>query len=155
MKKELKFLFVLMFLATKSFSQNNGYVSISMGPSLPIGNFASKNINNNSAGWATTGVVLDLNIAYKLGRNLGLSGLLRGQTNNFDNTAFGVEFVNQTRNNWSVNSKPWRIGGFLFGGYGSFSVSKKTSFETKAMIGFLSVASPEINSNLSGSGGSV
>ena len=155
MKKELNFLFVLMFLATKSFSQNKGYVSISMGPSFPIGNFASKNVNNNFAGWASTGIVLDINIAYKLGRNFGLFGSLRGQTNNFDNAAFATELANQTGYDWSVSSKPWSIGGLMFGGYGSFPVSKKVSFDTKSLIGILRIATPEINSTLSGSGGSV
>lgn len=153
MKKTL-FLFVLIFCsATFSYSQNKGYVSISIGPSIPIGDFASKDVNNNSAGFAKTGAVLDISFAYKLGKNLGVCAMLRGQADNFDNAAFGNVLAIQTGVNWSVKSNPWSIGGLMFGANASYPINKKISFESKAMIGFLRVASPEINTTISGTGG--
>lgn len=154
MKKLLLSITLSIFSYIYSFSQNKGVVSISLGPSIPIGEFASKDINNSSAGYAKTGALLDISFSYKLGKIFGVSVLLRGQTDNLDNAAFGIDLANQTGNNWSVSSKPWSMGGLMFGGYGSFLVSPKVSFDAKAMIGFLRVTSPEINTTLSGSGGS-
>lgn len=154
MKKILLLIILSIFSYIYSYSQNKGSVGISLGPSIPIGGFASKDINNNSAGYAKTGALLDISLSYKLGKYFGVSALLRGQTDNFDNASFGIDLANQTGSNWSVSSKPWSMGGLMLGGYGSFLVSQKVSFDIKALIGFLRVTSPEINTTLSGSGGS-
>lgn len=146
---------IFLLTATKCLSQDKGYIAISVGPSIPIGDFASKNGNNSSAGWATSGAIFDISFAYKLGQKFGLSGLLRGQTNSIDNSALASEFVKQNGGSWTVSSKAWTLGGFMFGAYGSLPISDKVSFDTRAMIGFLNATSPEINTTLNGTGGAA
>jgi len=155
MKNFLIVLTLFLLTGTKCLSQDKGYIAISLGPSIPIGDFASKDANNNSAGWATTGAIFDISFAYKLGRNFGLSALLRGQANGIDNDAFASELAKQAGGNWTVDSKAWSIGGLMFGAYGSFPISDKVSFDTRAMIGFLNATSPELNVTLNGSGGAA
>ncbi|MDR9399750.1 hypothetical protein [Salibacter sp.] len=49
----------------------------------------------------------------------------------------------------------WRIGAFMFGGYGSFPVSDNISFDTRAMIGFASASSPKLDVTGSANGNTV
>ncbi|MBS1533962.1 MAG: hypothetical protein JST78_02710 [Bacteroidetes bacterium] len=156
MVKKLLLLWALTVMnANYCISQNKGYVAISIGPSIPIGDFASKDGANDSAGFAKTGAIFDISFAYKLGKNLGISALLRGQSNSFDNSAFASELAKQVGGSWTVDSESWKIGGLMVGGYGSYPISSKVSFDLKAMIGFLRASSPELFVTLDGSGGSV
>jgi len=147
-------LIILLYTATNCFSQDNGYIAISFGSSTPIVDFASKNPNNNAAGFAKSGVIFDISFAYKLGNNFGITALIRGQANATDVESIAYQ-ISQQNSGVSVtfSSKEWSIGGYMVGGYGSFPVSEKVSFETKAMFGFLLVTSPEITINFSGPGG--
>jgi len=136
-------------------AQDKGYIAVSVGPSIPIGDFASKNINNVSAGFAAGGAIFDISFAYKFGKNFGLSAMLHGQANGIDEVALESSYNKQIGGSWNVRSKPWSIGGLMFGAYGSFPISEKVSFDTRAMVGFLSATSPELNITLNGSGGAA
>lgn len=147
MKKILFSLTVLFSITTICLGQSDkGYIGISIGPSTPMGDLASKDANNLAAGWATSGAVFDISFNYKLGEsNFGIAALLRGQANATDAQELANEFASQIPGVlWTVDSEPWSMGGLLFGGYASFPVSNKFSFDTKAMFGFLSATSPEI-----------
>jgi hypothetical protein len=149
--------FILLALAvlciSNGLAQNKGYVAISIGPSIPVGDFASTDANSESSGFARPGAIFDISFAYKLGKNFGIAALLRGQANRVDTEAFENELNRRTGSRWTADSESWTTGGLLFGGYGSFPVSPKTSFETKALIGFLNATSPELYVTLNGSGG--
>ncbi len=154
--KNFLFLFTISILTiTNSFAQNKGYLALSAGPSIPIGEFASKDPNNTKAGCATTGVSLNLSFAYKLGKKLGLAALLRSQSNSFDNEAFENELETQTGASWTIDSKPYTTRGFMLGGYGAFPISETVSFNTRALFGFLSTNSYELTSSIDNSGGAA
>ena len=145
-------------ITSQSYAQDEkGYIGISLGPSIPMGDLSSKDIDNDAAGWANTGAVFDISFAYKLGEgNFGITALLRGQANPTDAQALADEFANQLPGvDWTVKSDAWGIGGLMFGGFGSFPLSEKSSFDTRAMIGFLSVSSPELTVTVTGPGGTA
>jgi opacity protein-like surface antigen len=145
---------ILTLISLNVFSQK-GYVAISAGPAIPNGHFASKDFYNESAGWAETGYLIDLSCSYKLGKNFGLSVLLRSRSNNMDNSAFESELTRVTGTSWTVESEPWILRGIMLGGYGSFPISEVVSFDTRALIGYLSANSVEIDASINGSGGSA
>jgi len=122
-----------------------------------LGDLASKDADRDEAGWANTGAILDISFAYKLGSgNFGITALLRGQANPTDAQSLADELANQTSGvRWTVESASWGIGGFMFGGFGSFPISDRTSFDARAMLGYLSATSPEITITGSGSGGTA
>ncbi|MCC6286531.1 MAG: hypothetical protein IT249_01470 [Chitinophagaceae bacterium] len=64
MKKNIMLTGISIFIASIVFGQitenRRGYIGISVGPAIPIGGFASKDANNNNAGFATTGTVFDV-----------------------------------------------------------------------------------------------
>lgn len=151
MKKIILILTVLCCTSAKA--QNIGYLGITLGPSIPSGDFGSKDPANKSAGLATTGFVIEGTIAFKLGKHIGMSALLRSQNNWPDNLVLEDELETQTGVAWEVETTAWKLGGFMLGPYGSFPVSEKVSFDTRVMIGFLFGNSPELDFTLKGSGG--
>lgn len=157
MKKLLLLIVIIMLSGSASFSQNKGYVAISLGPSIPTGDFSSKDMNNEAAGFAKTGIFLDLSFAYKIGDNFGVTALLRGQSNKLDGQAISNEMSKKLPDDVSENTSvgSWGVGGILVGGYSSIQITKQLSFESKLMAGFISANSPEILINLNGPGGTA
>jgi hypothetical protein len=156
MKNYLLLVLFLVFTTIHSFAQDKGYIAISVGPSFPTGDFASKDMDNESAGFAKTGAIFDLSFGYKIGKNFGVSALLRGQSNKVDAQAIADEMSKQFTSDitGTVRTGSWGVGGFLVGGYGSFPVAKQLSFDSRLMVGFISATSPDMTINLSSSDGS-
>jgi hypothetical protein len=149
---------ILTFLSMQLLAQQeNGYIGVSIGPSIPLGDLGSRDANNASAGYASTGAVFDISFAYKLGGgNFGVTALLRGQANPTDAQSLADDLASDVPGvNWSVESDAWGIGGLMFGGFGSFQISEKASFDVRALIGFLNATSPEIDITGTAVGGSL
>lgn len=149
----LKAAFLIYFLisntASSTAQDKKGYIGISLGPSLPIGDFASKDISNRNAGFASIGGIFDISFAYKIGTsNFGIAALLRAQANPFDEEALAESAANAFTGiggaNWDVVSDLWALGGIFVGGYGSFPVSDKVSFDTRALVGYSTAIIPNI-----------
>jgi len=154
----MKNLFILMAVVfisvTSVFAQDKGYIGVSIGPSIPTGDFASKDMNNEAAGFAKTGAIFDITFAYKLNKNFGVTALLRGQANKLDAKAISNEMYKQLPSevSSSVSTSSWGVGGLLIGGYSTVPVAKQLSFESRLMLGFISATSPDVTINLSGFG---
>jgi len=146
--KKIRIIFTLLtaLICNANAQQSNGYLGIAIGPSIPLGDLASNNLDNDAAGLANTGSTLDITFAYKLGgRNFGIRAMLRCQGNPMDAQALADALAYRNPGVlFTVESKAWSIGGILFGGYGAFPISQTSFFTTRAMIGFLSATSPEI-----------
>lgn len=158
MNKIIFSMMAFLIIASQSYGQDDkGYIGISLGPSIPMGDLSSKDADNEAAGWANTGAVFDISFVYRLGEgNFGITALLRGQANPTDAQGLADELANQVAGvNWTVESDGWGIGGLMFGGFGSFPLSEKATFDTRAMIGFLSASSPEITITGTGAGGTA
>lgn len=157
MKKALfsTLLVIAMFWQLHAQDQN-GYIGISLGPSFPTGGFAKQDPDEKDAGWAKTGAIFDISFAYKFGNsNFGVAALLRGQANPMDAEAIADELAGQIPGVLiTVTTTNWQIGGLMLGGYGSFPISEKASFDTKALIGFMSTTAPEITTTATSTYGS-
>ena len=157
MKKGSVLIVTFLRFVVIAFSQDKGYFAISLGPSIPLGDFASKDMDNESAGFAKPGAIFDLSFGYKLGKNVGVTALLRGQSNKLDGNAISNEMSKQLPDDVSEQTKvgSWAIGAFLAGVYSSIPVAKQVTFETRLMMGVLSVKAPEILIDLTGPGGTA
>lgn len=145
---------MVLFLLTVShlFAQEKGYLALSLGPSIPTGDFASKNMDNRSAGFAKVGAIFDLSFSYKLDKYFGVIAMLRGQANKTDAQAMADEMIKQMPiDNITIatESESWSIGAFFIGSYGTFPIQKDLSFESRLMLGFLSATAPKTTFNLS------
>jgi hypothetical protein len=155
MKKSTLIACLFCLISYTGLAQDKGYLIFTIGPSFPTGDFASKNLTNEHAAFASTGAIFDLAFAYKLGKNFGLAAVLRGQSNTTDAQAIADESARQYPGiNWTVETQSWGLGALLIGGNGSFPIctSNKTSFEVRALIGFGSATSPQLKITGSSSG---
>jgi len=163
MKNFRLLLIICVISATKGLAQDkapshdNGYIAISIGPSIPIGDFASKDADNDKAGLAQTGGLFDISFAYKFGKYLGVSGLLRTQAYSADKQVIVDAVREQLPGNVAVDVQAgnWVTGAFMAGGYGSFPISNKASFDTRLMIGAITADSPSLDIYINGGGGSA
>lgn len=145
-KKTIFSLLALMIFAFHSQAQDKkGYIGISLGPSSPRGDFSNKDYNSPSAGWANNGAMFDISFAYKLGEGyFGIIGLLRGQSNQTDAQVIADQIaIRFPRENLRVESEGWGMRELMVGGFLSRPISKKISHDSRVMIGYLSVDSPE------------
>jgi len=122
-----------------------------------MGDFASKDPNNNAAGFAKGGLLIDLGFNLKLNKNFGLTALIRRQSSTTDAQAMADEISKNfgAGTTTTVNSGNWVIGGYMGGASGSFPLNDKISIETKALIGFLTASSPSIKIDITDGSNSV
>lgn len=96
--------------------RRKGYIGLSLGPSIPVGDFADK-----SSGIAKTGVQLNLiNFGYLFSEIFGVSATWYGAANPVDVDGFG----------------PWSYGGIMAGALFSFPASEKVDWDYRIMIGY-------------------
>lgn len=67
--------------------------------------------------------------------------MIRSQANGVDAQAIANELV-LPGYRVTVETGTYSLGGLFLGGYGSFPISEKLDFDTRAMLGFASVSSP-------------
>lgn len=145
------FFISLVFVLTTIFcfgqvTTDKGYIGISLGPSFPTGDYASTDLDNENAGFAKGGAIFDFSFGYKLGKYFGIAAMLRGQSNPIDAVAIETASANSFPGiAWNVDADPWSLGGLMLGLYGSFPIGPgQTAFETRLLIGHMSVTLPEI-----------
>ncbi len=150
--KNLVSVFLLLF-GIPALAQNVGYMSINLGPSIPIRDFGNTDISNKSAGLAKTGFIVEGTISFKIGKYAGISALFRGQKNWLDNVAIEDKIERQYRSgDITIESTSWSMGGFMIGPYASFPISRNVSFDTRGAVGFLYARAPQIKSTYYGYG---
>jgi len=118
-----------------------GYLGISIGAAIPVGEFGSTDIGGEYSGFAKTGLSFQLiNFGYRLGKNLGIAGLWSGSAFNMDVDALvnnsGLGAVN-------VEADPWSFGAFM-GGLLISIPSDKFDIDFRGLIGFSYGKTPEM-----------
>lgn len=106
--------------------KRKGYIGISLGASIPLGDFADK-----YNGGAKTGVELSLvDFGYLFSDNLGIAVRWFGGANPLDS-------------NYDID--PWSYGGILVGPLVSYPISEKVDWDVRPMIGYAVTTMPEAN----------
>jgi len=148
MKKIFLVFFTCLIQSTFSFAQtnDNGSVSLLVGPAFPLGKFASKNASDKLAGFAKTGQAFSLSYTKLISKRSGIVVDIHGQRNSIDTKAFesSLAKIFAQYPNWKVSKESWLHGALLLGGIGQFplGVSNKVSLITKTMIGVMYSKSP-------------
>ena len=151
---------LIVFPAFCQFSNPDISIEISVGPSLPVGNFtANSNLSEKPFASAVVGENIHISIEHKMTRHIGLTAMLYGQRNplntkalsrEYDNEPFYIEPISSTGgslppvlpapvyfSNWNIQNRSWYLESLLFGLADEFSLDKKGKFslKIKAMIG--------------------
>ena len=145
MKTRLLLFILFECMILLAHSQDKGYIVLSLGSGFPTGDFGSNNINNEAAGFATTGTIVDLSLAQKFGNNFGMTLLARIQVNGVDTDPLLEELSAEYPGiPWTAEEHNWATEAFMGGFYGSFPLGNgKFNFETRALIGLVRSVSPE------------
>lgn len=140
-------------------NSTKGFATINIGIGKPTGTFASTDFDNYIAGYARTGVMVDLSLGYKITPNLGITAMYRDQKNAIDINAYEKDwedFYNSNSSNGSasviVEAEPYRLNSFLIGIYGSFQLSNKLSIEPKVLSGYSFAILPDMTEDIYSSG---
>jgi len=151
MKKVVLVVSVAILSIAQGFSQDKGFVAVSIGNATPTGNFGSMDTNNSDAGLAKSGLMFDLSAGFKLKKQFGLTALLRSQANGLDVQPLANDLSNQLPSGitGTVQSDNWTSASFLVGGYGCFEIAKKLDLEPRLMVGYTSLTMPILDIRLS------
>jgi hypothetical protein len=146
MKKEIILLSLVLFAIT-AFSQETrkGLIGISLGPSIPLGDYADNDGDNEDAGFAMTGLHLNLNFNYKFNENLGFAALWTGNAHPIDvDEMVDLFWSIDPSLNWEVETEAWSSGSLMGGLLVSFPYDK-VDFDIKGLIGYSSSTIPNID----------
>ena len=136
--KTLFFTISLLILSLTVFSQEirKGHIGIAIGPSIPVGDYADMNIDNSGAGFARTGINLNLHYTYKFNSVFGLTALCLGNFHSVDDEEMENELtrIDWTSAHWDVISGSWVSSALLIGPVVSLPY-KSFRFEFKALAG--------------------
>ncbi len=138
---------------------HKGFASFNIGIGAPIGNFASNSFNNYSAGYAKTGAMIDLTFGYKILPNLGITAMVRNQTNDIDIDEYAEDWEDFYESGSSggdasvfVEAQPYRLNSFMIGIYGTFKITNKLSFEPRILSGYAIAVLPYMTEDIYNSG---
>ena len=168
MKKIISLLPILFLIILNSYSQKENSksdISISFGPSFPLGAFANKDIYSNTSGVAKIGEAVNISYTYLVDKHFGIAASLLGQRNTINTKSFEDAFSihkfydafytgtiadppgnpsYSTYPNWHFDQKSWKSASLMVGGYCEFPLqpSGKISFTGKVMAGVVYAKSP-------------
>jgi hypothetical protein len=152
MKKITLLTTILPLLYTNSFSQTSqdrGYLSLTFGPSIPLGAFANKNVYSQTSGLAKTGQIVSLSYTHLLNHRVGIAITAHGQRNPVDLQAIENSISNTDFRDWNFDKTSWLLAGLLVGGYRPFPLIKSndTYLILETMVGAIYAKSPELTGN--------
>ncbi len=116
--------------------ERKGYIALSLGPAIPVGDFGSDDLNNPKAGLAKTGFQFNLiNFGYRFSKNIGIAGLWNG-------AAHTIKYLDD-----GIWSHGYMLGGLLV----SFP-SERIDYDIRIMGGLMNatVEVPSLNYEASG-----
>lgn len=144
-------LFLVLFTAM-SFAyepaESRGYLGVSLGPAIPVGVFAQKDINSEASGFARNGATFDAHFTYQLSDMFGFCAILRSESHAMDTEPYLKHFrANEPDINWSGGATLWSTGGFMCGGFYSLPLSSipGSFLEIRAQVGIFNTSSPQVS----------
>jgi hypothetical protein len=139
-------LLILTFLSTtRSWSQKNNTLHLSLGGALPIGKFASKDVNDPASGLANPGGLAELGYSHLLkdnhwGLTIGIRGRLNGIDNNANTSALREAFPLYT---WSSSNSSWKALSAMAGVYYIVPAGSRLDVRMEVSLGAASCYLPE------------
>lgn len=136
-----------LLFTTSNAQKNKGTLNVQLGFSLPDGDFASKNIDKEEAGFALSGVNFDVSYSRLIEeKEFGYSFTLRAQTNPIDVKTIAEIFSDTfPLNDITVEGEEFEIGSFLVGGFYSMDLNEKTFLNLQFKLGFSNSKSPTLD----------
>jgi len=131
-----------------------GYVSFSIGPSIPLGNFSSNDINNTNAGFANTGSKIEINGGFNIYESTDLALKLFYSMNSFDASSLTKKLATDNPGTtWTTSGRSWDLVGFMVGLNYSYPFRNKFVGDVKFQTGLMKSSTPQMT--VTGSNGAI
>jgi len=143
-------IFFILIINPLHSQDNEVFVSLSGGASIPLGEYAETDFSDEASGFARIGGNFNIYFGYRFNEFFSISGLLDGCVNRYDYVKvqdwFTENFAESLPNtSWVVESKNWGLGGLLVGPVGSIPiVTNRFFFDVRLLGGFLYAYSPAV-----------
>lgn len=139
-----KFIIVLiLFCCLNAFSQDNGFLGLELGVSVPNGAYASKNSEISGSGYATTGFHLGISGTYLFSENWGIAYSWRTQQNGIDAQTIADQAASELNDfDITVNAGTYSLNGFMIGGFVTLPLREKIHWDSKVLMGFMTAKKP-------------
>ena len=121
-------------------AEKKNSLTFHMGPTFPLGDFLSKKLDNSDAGFAKTGITLDVSYQRLFDDNIGLAANVFYNMNGLD-----IKKAEEQYNLTGLKMDHWQFVGVTVGPSFGFAPSTKTRMDFRVMGGFAKANSPEIN----------
>lgn len=145
MKKTLILCVAIFLVVFHGVAQTRGMLGLSLGPAIPVGEFASKNGFAPSSGLANVGASADLSYQRSFGHSrFGWIATLRCRFNGVSKSATIAPFAAQFPGyEWSMNNSHWTAASALAGGYYQLPLNSKLSLTANIEVGVAEAWSPK------------
>jgi hypothetical protein len=145
MKKTLILWTALFLAAFHGNAQSKGALSVSLGPVIPLGDFANKDGFAATSGLANIGGAVDISYQHPFdNKNFGWLTAIRGRLNYINKSAtfepLEAEFPGYQ---WSMNNSHWSSLSGVLGGYYKLLVTPKLSLQVEMGLGVAQSWSPK------------
>lgn len=143
-----KLIILFLFISQISFGQsvNRQLVGLSAGPSFTLDDFARKELNDSTSGFAKTGIALTFNYAYRITHNFGLQLIINYSGNSLDKVSYKDQ-LEEAHPGYGVSvesNQNWSSGGIFLGPYLRFPLTDRLSWDFRASAGYFGSYSPNV-----------
>jgi hypothetical protein len=137
---------VLWLSSSNCIAQQHGFLSLSVGPAIPAGEFANGDPNSRASGLALPGGLIDLTFKKDIPHSpLGFMVSLRARMNPIsasDNLAiFRAQYPDY---NWSIDKHSWEAAALMVGLYHQSPLCKRAFLEEGLMVGVAEAVLPDV-----------
>jgi hypothetical protein len=146
-----KLLLSLLILAFFSVSaqdfKKQSAITLAVGPSIPVGTFADKNLYDEKAGLAAVGGFANISYSNQFSKFFGVLATLGGRINGVDKNALGsYSLPTGSGATLGIEASTWQFFSVMGGLFQTVPITsnEKLTFEIKEMIGVQFSSSPEI-----------
>ena len=143
--------FVLQGQVQTAGHQKTAFLTLTAGPSLPMGDFRSADLYNENAGFAKTGFNIDLQGGYYFTKNVALSGSVFFSQYSLDQQKLREQFAQEfPGSQFTLSLDHWQYYGIVVGPMVTWDASPKTFFDFDLMTGIANANSPKTEVTLEG-----
>jgi hypothetical protein len=131
--------------------QKTGFLTLTGGPSIPLGDFASTDLYNEQAGFAKTGLNLDLQGGYYFTKNVAVSGSAFFSQYTLDEQKLTEQFAQEfPGSQFTLSVDHWQYYGIVVGPMITLDLSPRTFLDFDFMTGLANANSPKTEVTLEG-----
>jgi len=127
---------------TKTGFEKKSHLSVQPGISFPLGNFTSRDLSNEDAGFAVAGFAIDLAFQYAFDKNVGIAA--QGFYNRND---VAIRKLRDQIGLPNLSLDHWQFLGLAAGPVFTYPISDKVKGDFRLMAGFATANSPDISTN--------